>query len=85
MASKNPQHAQISLSDVIDRDIMAADFIVSMFWSAMTSFRHDSILRPFPEDFIDEVGAYGIKTAPHKDIETLVSTKFYWVCILKCT
>ena len=74
MVSVSPSENVHSLSGVIDRDIMAADFLVSVFWSAMTSFRHDSILRPFPPGFIDEVGDRNKAPHAHKDIEKLVST-----------
>lgn len=60
--------ASLSLSSVIARDMLAADLLVSMFWSAMTSFRHDSILRPFPPSFVDEESHAGY----HKNIEKLV-------------
>ena len=64
MESVCPSKNVHSLSGVIDGDIMAADFLVSVFWSAMTSFRHDSLLRPFPPVFVDD---------RNKDIEKLVS------------
>ena len=57
-----------SLSPLIDRDPLAADFLVSIFWSAMTSFRHDTVLRPFPPAFVDE----GHHAGPHKNVEKLV-------------
>ena len=75
MVSVSPSKNVRSLSGVIDRDIMAADFLVSIFWSAMTSFRHDSILRPFPPGFNDEVGDRNIAPHAHKDIEKLVSVR----------
>lgn len=58
-----------SLSSVIDRDLLAADFLVSIFWSAMTSFRHDTILRPFPPGFVDD---QNLSTGSHKNLEKLV-------------
>ncbi len=57
-------------------DISGADFLVSLFWGAMSSFRHDSILRPFPPDYIESTrqerteGSREIEG--EKDIEGLV-------------
>ena len=54
-----------NIHEHLQRDILAADFLTSVFWSAMSSFRHDTILRPFPPMFLTgEV---------HKDIEGVVS------------
>ena len=62
------------LSPIIDRDPLAADFLVSIFWSAMMSFRHDTVLRPFPPAFIDEQDP--INTGSHKNILKLVRIPF---------
>ena len=48
----------------LERDLLAADFLAAMFWSAMSGFRHDTILRPFPPTFLGE--------QEHKNIEELV-------------
>ena len=49
---------------LLERDLLAADFLAAMFWSAMSGFRHDTILRPFPPAFVEE--------QEHKNIEELV-------------
>lgn len=48
----------------LQRDLLATDFLTSLFWAAMSSFRHDTILRPFPPMFLSEEG--------HKDISGVV-------------
>ncbi len=78
-----------SVSEQIHKDILAAEFLVGLFWSATNSFRHDSILRPFPSMFIEGggVGGEGVEGAgedtepqggregdKNKDIEGLVRT-----------
>ena len=42
-----------SVSEQIHHDILAAEFLVGLFWSATNSFRHDSILRPFPPMYVE--------------------------------
>ena len=49
---------------LLEHDLLAADFLAAMFWSAMSGFRHDTILRPFPPAFVGE--------QEHKNIEELV-------------
>lgn len=49
--------------DVIKEDLLAADLTWSLFLAALKSYRHDSILRPFPNAFVSEAG--------EKDFETL--------------
>ena len=49
---------------LLEHDLLAADFLAAVFWSAMSGFRHDTILRPFPPAFVGE--------EEHKDIEELV-------------
>ena len=61
---------QATISEHLKHDILAADFLVSLFWSAMDSFRHDSILRPFPTTYLEDAGSEGEGV---KDIEGLVS------------
>ena len=48
-------------------DLTSCDFLLSVFWAAMTSYRHDTVLRPFLPDFV-----LADKT---KDVEALVSMK----------
>ena len=69
--SEHAESRSSALSAVIDRDLLAADFLVSMFWSAMMSFRHDTVLRPFPPAFVDE-HMQGSNTGSHKNILELV-------------
>eukprot|EP00039_Didymoeca_costata_P028845 m.22295 g.22295 ORF g.22295 m.22295 type:complete len:333 (-) comp7384_c0_seq1:71-1069(-) len=35
----------------IKEDVVAADFLISMFMAALQSYRHHSLIRPFPKDF----------------------------------
>lgn len=42
-----------TVTELIHRDILAAEFLVGLFWSATNSFRHDTILRPFPPMFVE--------------------------------
>lgn len=44
------------VSEQIHQDILAAEFLVGLFWSATNSFRHDSILRPFPPMYVEGGG-----------------------------
>ncbi|PIK39068.1 putative mono [Apostichopus japonicus] len=52
------------ISEIKD-DLLAADLKWSLFLSALKSYRHDSILRPFPSGFTSETG--------EKDFEALTS------------
>ena len=45
-------------------ELQSSDFLVSMFWAAMTSYRHDTVLRPFPPMY---------QNGENKNIEKLVS------------
>ena len=49
----------------LSRDITSCDFLLSVFWAAMTSYRHDTVLRPFPPGFVLADNT--------KDVEALVS------------
>ena len=67
-----------TISEQLERDFLSAEFLAGLFWSAMNSFRHDSILRPFPPFFLED-RAEGASTdggRPEgeelKDIEGLV-------------
>ena len=46
-------------------DVLAADLVWSLFYSALHSYRHDSVLRPFPSDYMPSEG--------EKDFTALVS------------
>ena len=68
---------RLELKHQLERDVLAADFLVSIFWSAMTSFRHDTILRPFPPSFIRGTtdgrdGEHAQKGDLDKDMDGLV-------------
>ena len=68
-----------TITEVLQRDMFGAEFLLALFWSAMNSFRHDSILRPFPSMFLERQGvAEGEERTPdreeQKDIEGLVSS-----------
>ena len=73
-----PSSPQETTNEVLQRDILAAEFLMALFWSAMNSFRHDSILRPFPAMFLeDQVEAAerserSEREEQKKDIEGLV-------------
>lgn len=63
-----------TVPEQLQRNILGAEFLVGLFWSAANSFRHDSIVRPFPPMFV-EGGAGGEATEGEgqKDIEGVVS------------
>ena len=63
-------HSVDTVARQLQRDILGGDFLVSLFWSAMNSFRHDSILRPFPPMFVESLSE---EEEGHKDIESVVS------------
>lgn len=46
-------------------DLSSADMQWSLFISALESYRHDSILRPFPSTYVEDGG--------NKKVQTLVS------------
>ena len=48
----------------LSSDLPASDCLVTLFLSALTSYRHDTILKPFPPDFVLKDGS--------KDIDGLV-------------
>ena len=47
------------------QDSLACDCLLSLFWAAMNSYRHDNLLRPYPPMFA---------TAESKQISDLVCT-----------
>lgn len=73
-----PQPPPKTISEELQRDLLSAEFLAGLFWSAMNSFRHDSILRPFPSFFLEGraegAGTDGERTEGEelKDIEGLV-------------
>lgn len=77
--TSNPQE---TITEVLQRDIQGAEFLLALLWSAMSSFRHDSILRPFPGMFLEgEGGAEAAerleRAEQKKDIEGLVRCNVY--------
>ncbi len=69
---------QKTIAEQLHENILEGDLLVSLFWSAMSSFRHDSILRPFPPMFVESGGdggdgGGGNEVEGKKDIEGLVS------------
>lgn len=54
-----------AVTSTIKDDLLAADLKFSLFLAALQSYRHDSILRPFPSGFTSETG--------EKDFEALAS------------
>lgn len=73
-----PTSPQETINEVLQRDILSAEFLMALFWSAMNSFRHDSILRPFPAMFLEdrvetaERSERSEREEQKKDIEGLV-------------
>lgn len=49
----------------LESDITSADMRWSLFMSALESYRHDSILRPFPSAYLEDGG--------NKNFQALVS------------
>ena len=48
---------------LLDDDPTSADFLISILWAAATNYKHDTLLRPFPPQYIKE---------EQKDVEKLV-------------
>lgn len=55
---------------LLDNDPTASDFLISLLWAAATNYKHDTLLRPFPSQYIKE---------EQKDVDALVS---WWYEIL---
>ena len=51
----------------LETDLTSADMRWSLFFSALESYRHDSILRPFPSAYLEHEGS--------KNFQALVSAK----------
>ena len=49
----------------LERDQRASDFLLGVFWAALSSYRHDTVLRPYPSEFVLSDGS--------KDVDRLVS------------
>ena len=52
----------------LESDLQSADMQWSLFMSALESYRHDSILRPFPSAYVEDGG--------NKNFQRLVSVNF---------
>ena len=55
-------------------DIVSADFQFSLLVAALSSYRHDTVLRPFPPSFIN-------RESNGKDYQSLVSVVDAWMSI----
>ncbi|XP_019855808.1 PREDICTED: mono [ADP-ribose] polymerase PARP16-like [Amphimedon queenslandica] len=40
------------LREALSKDMAGCDCLLSLFWSALSSYRHDTVLRPYPNQFI---------------------------------
>jgi hypothetical protein len=54
-----------AIKQILDKDLLSADVKVSIFGSAAISFKQDSLLSPFPKQYIGKDNV--------KDFEKLVS------------
>ena len=52
---------------IFRRDPRATEFMVNLVWVACRSYRHDTVLRPFPNSYVDSRG--------QKDHAALVSVR----------
>ena len=59
------EYIKQQLLSALNSDLVASDFFVSIFWTAVNSYRHDTVLRPFPQLFILQDNS--------KDIDGIVS------------
>ena len=48
---------------LLDNNPTSVDFLISILWAAGTSYKHDTLLRPFPPQYITE---------EQKDVDALV-------------
>ena len=53
----------MSVISLLDNDPSSSDFLISILWAAATNYKHDTLLRPFPQQYIRE---------EQKDVDTLV-------------
>ena len=76
-SSSSSAVARESVPEQLQRNLLGAEFLVGIFWAAANSFRHDSIVRPFPPMFVE--GGAGSSSGEvrevegRKDIEAVVS------------
>ncbi|XP_065911998.1 protein mono-ADP-ribosyltransferase PARP16-like [Dysidea avara] len=49
---------------LLDKDPLSTDLLVSFLWAAATNYKHDTLVRPFPPQYLK---------GEHKDIELLVT------------
>ena len=49
----------------LGRDQRASDFLLGVFCAALASYRHDTVLRPYPSEYVLPDGS--------KDVDGLVS------------
>ena len=59
------QELKSQLVSALTKDLSASDCLVALFWSALTNYRHDTVLRPFPQMFLLKDG--------NKDVDGMVS------------
>ena len=59
------QSTQDSLQATLRGDILACDCLLSLFWAALNSYRHDTILRPYPPMYCDPNSNRGDKRTDH--------------------
>lgn len=55
--------SNIEVISLLDNNPTSADFLISILWAASKSYKHDTLLRPFPPQYIKE---------EQKDVDTLV-------------
>ena len=51
------------VESLLDNDPLSTDFLVSLLWAAATNYKHDTLVRPFPPQYLKD---------EHKNIEALV-------------
>lgn len=56
------------VKECIQNNLYSSDFLVCLFVSALNSFRHDTVLRPFPPEYLINHG----NNFKEKDFERLV-------------
>lgn len=59
--------SQEKVLQIIENDCLGGDLQLSLFFSGLESYRHDSIVRPFPPSYLKEGG--------EKDFTELASDK----------
>ncbi len=47
-------YTQDTLHTKLRDNLLECDFLLSVFWAAMSSYRHDTLLRPYPPMYRDE-------------------------------